>query len=179
MISAFSRRVLRPKFTSSARRSVYSFHGNDIENKGSSIGSLETEDWFIFPRETEGNIYTVNWSLVIEGVTPTKQAYRDARIALITSKLPVKPSAGKVELTSPSYFGNYKLQEAGDTTLSLEEFSELSVAHKKDLSFQENLFVEDAALGSFSCVRVGVRVVSDDPAYALISRALLVRNIKK
>lgn len=119
-------------------------------------------------------MYSVNWSLCGEGVVPTEEAFRDARVSLLTSKLTAKPAGGKVELAKPTYFGEYKLQEAGDSTLSLDSMAEISSAHKAKLSHEKNLFVEDAALGSFGCCRLGVRVVSDDPAMALISRALLV-----
>ena len=53
-------------------------------------------------------------------------------------------------------------------------YTELSANHKAMLTNESNLFVEDAAVGTFGCVRVGVRVVSTDPAYALIARSLLV-----
>ena len=71
---------------------------------------METDQWFLWPRENEGNTYAVNWSLVGDGVTPTGDAYRNARAALLTSKLSAKPASGKVELKDPAYFGDFKLQ---------------------------------------------------------------------
>lgn len=135
---------------------------------------VETSEWFMWPRETEGNTYAVNWSLVGEGVTPTGNAYRNARLPLLTSMLSAKPNDGKVELKSPIYFGDYKVQEAGDQTLSMDDFQDLSLRHKEMLTKESNLFVEDTAIGTFGCVRVGVRVISTDPAHALIARSLLV-----
>ena len=57
-----------------------------------SSTAVETNEWFMWPREKEGNIYAVNWSLVGEGVTPTGNAYRNARLPLLTSMLSVKPN---------------------------------------------------------------------------------------
>jgi len=139
-----------------------------------SSTAVETNEWFMWPREKEGNLYAVNWSLVGEGVTPTGNAYRNARLPLLTSMLSVKPQGGKIELKSPTYFGDYKMQESGDETMSIDAFQDLSHSHKEMLSKEANLFVEDGAIGTFGCVRVGVRMISTDPAYALIARSLLV-----
>ena len=57
-----------------------------------STKAVETNDWFVWPRETEGNTYAVNWSLVGDGVAPTGNAYRNARLPLLTSMLSAKPS---------------------------------------------------------------------------------------
>ena len=112
-------------------------------------------------------------------------------------------------MKSPAYFGDYKMQEAGDDTMSMEAFEgciiftynlwihlfvlmhiclipfayhitshhitlDLFEAHKNKLSHESDLFVEDMAVGTFGCVRIGVRVVSSDASYALIARSLLV-----
>jgi hypothetical protein len=172
--SIYRRGFLRYNNLRGGSRSLFSFHPNDIDHKGSSIGNTETDEWFVFPREAEGNIYSVNWSLVVDGVTPTKKAYRDARLTLLNSHLPNKPADGKVELNNPIYFGDYKMLEAGGPSLSLESFTGSSEILKEELSSKENLYVEDAALGSYSCVRIGVRIVTENPALALISRSLLV-----
>jgi len=158
-------------------RSVWSGRGHFTSASRSGrvfSTAVETDQWMVWPRETEGNTYSVNWSLVGDGVTPTGEAYRNARVGLLTSKLSAKPSSGKVELKDPTYFGDFKLQEAGDASLSLEAFEEMSESLKLELSREKELFVEDAALGTFGCVRIGVRVVSSTPAMAMISRALLV-----
>ncbi len=42
------------------------------------------------------------------------------------------------------------------------------------LTNEKDLFIEDGAIGTFGCVRIGVRMISADPAYALIARSLLV-----
>ena len=163
MISSIPQKILKPRL----RLIIRHFQGR-------TTGVVETANWFMFPRETEGNIYKVNWSLVGEGVTPTQEAFRNARTTFLASHLPAKPAAGKVETSKPTYFGEYQLQESGDKSLSVDAFAEMSSAHKKYLSFVKNLYVEDAAVGSFSPVRMGVRIISDYPELALASRALLV-----
>ena len=166
MIRSIPQRILTPRLQSVFRQ----FHGRVT----SASSAIETENWFMFPRETEGNIYKVNWSLVGEGVTPTQNAFRNARAALLISHLSAKPSGGKVEVTKPVYSGEYQLQESGDKTLPADTFKDISVELKKNLSFAKNLYVEDAAVGSFSSVRMGVRIVSDYPELVVASRALLV-----
>ena len=129
----------------------------------------------VFPNEYEGNIYDVNWSLCEDGVVPVGNAYRNARISLLTNALGAKKSA-PVTTTKPLYFGKYSLTEAGDT-VSQDEFSDLFEAQKELLSSGTDLFVEDASLGSYTKTRVGVRVITNDPATALIARTLLVPTI--
>ena len=94
-------------------RSVWSGRGHFTSASRSGrvfSTAVETDQWMVWPRETEGNTYSVNWSLVGDGVTPTGEAYRNARVGLLTSKLSAKPSSGKVELKDPTYFGDFKLQ---------------------------------------------------------------------
>jgi hypothetical protein len=166
MIRSIPQRVLKPRLQSVFRL----FHGRVT----SASSAIETDSWFMFPRETEGNIYKVNWSLVGEGVTPTQSAFRNARAALLISHLSAKPAGGKVEVTKPVYSGEYQLQESGDKSLSADTFKDISTELKRNLSFAKNLYVEDAAVGSFSSVRLGVRIISDYPELAIASRALLV-----
>lgn len=121
-----------------------------------------------FPRESEGNTYSVNWSLIVDGVVPLGQAYRNARIPLLVSRLPAKVDGGKVDITSPAYIGKYKLLEAGDSTLSQEAFSS-SLKNVQDyLSSGIDLYAEDASLA-----KIGVRVITDSPAAALIFRGFM------
>ncbi len=58
--------------------------------------AIETKEWFMWPRETEANDYAVNWSLVGDGVTPTGNAYRNARLPLLTSMLSAKPAGNMI-----------------------------------------------------------------------------------
>ena len=131
---------------------------------------------FVFPREAEGNIYKVNWSLTEDGVTPVGNAYRNPRLSLATKRLGVKQVDNKLlSLQSPNISGTYKILEAGDT-ISHNDFKDFRDAQKSYLSSGVDLFVEDASVGAFSEVRVGVRIISDNPSLSLIFRNLLVRN---
>lgn len=143
-----------------------------------SLSSLNSEEYTTFPREKEGNMYIDNWSLVGDGVTSQGDAFRNARIPVLTSRLASKVESGKVELKHPKYEGSYSVIEAGDG-VSHEDFGEAMNAQHEYLSTGIDLFVEDASLGAFSSSRVGVRVVSDSPAVALICRTLLVRFVSK
>ena len=126
-----------------------------------------------FPRESEGNIYSVNWSLTEDGVVPTGDAYRNARLPILTTRLTKKIDAGKVELDQPKYAGTCTVVEAGDS-MSHDAFNDLIASHQSFLSTASELFVEDAGAGSSTSSRVGVRVVTNSPAAALIVRTLMV-----
>ena len=85
--------------------------------------SSKTNEWFVFPRETEGNNYAVNWSLVADNISPAKEAFRNARVALITSRLPSKVANGKVDVSSVKFSGPFNLLEAGDS-IKHDKFNE-------------------------------------------------------
>lgn len=127
-----------------------------------------------FPNEEEGNIYDVNWSLVEDGVISSEKAFKNAKLQTIGTYIPKKIESGKFLLDSPIYTGNYAVKEAGDS-ISLEDFSVLLKTKQDYLSDYKNLFVEDGAIGAFSSFRVGVRLVTDIPALALIFRNLMIQ----
>ena len=131
------------------------------------------EDFLNFPRQAEGNIYDDNWSLCADGVVPAGSLFRNARIPVLTQRLPSKVEGGKIALKNPKYKGQFVSLEAGDG-IEHDDFSDSMVDSQKHLSSGIDLFVEDAFLGSFAPSRLGVRVISDSPAVALIVRSLLV-----
>ena len=126
-----------------------------------------------FPREREGNDYDVNFSLLEDGITSVGDSFRNARIPLLVSRLPVKVTDKSVQLTTPKLTGVVKIQEAGDS-ISLDNFSNLKKSLEILLSSNKDLFVEDAALAGDISVRVGVRIVTQLASTALIFRRLLV-----
>jgi hypothetical protein len=140
---------------------------------GLSSRAVETEEWSLFPNEREGNEYMVNWSLTVDGISSAGDGFRNARLPVLTTRLPKKVEGGKVELASPEFVGARKLQEAG-ATISFEEFEEEFNRQRAYLSSGIDLFIEDRGLGSFAPFRLGARVVTDDAALALIFRTLLV-----
>ena len=137
---------------------------------------VETESWGVFPREREGNNYDLNFSLLEDGVTSVGDSFRNARIQLLSSRLPKKVENNKVELSHPSYFGKYEVKEAGDN-ISLDDFTDVQTTQQEILSNGSELFVEDAGLGTFSPCRVGARVVSHSAAVSLILRQMMVSFI--
>jgi len=144
-----------------------------VRNLSSLPEPVVTNEWFSFPRETEGNIYSVNWSLNVDGVVPIKSAYRNARIPLLTSHLPVKVNDGKIKVDSLTYAGQFNLLEAGDQA-SMDVFK-LQLEEKTSLlSSGVDLFIEDAGLGALSTLRVGTRIISGSVPLSLIFRNLLI-----
>lgn len=129
----------------------------------------------VFPREREGNVYAINWSLTEDGVVPVGDAFRNARVPLLATRLSAKVENGKVDVGSKvAYTGKYNMLEAGEEGLSHGAFSDKLAEQQAYLSSGIELFVEDAALGAFHGSRVGVRVVTDSSAVALIARTLLI-----
>jgi len=140
------------------------------------FSDIQTDEWFLFPRQREGNIYAVNWSLVEDGVTPVGDAFRNAELSTLTKKIGSKVQNGKFELSKPLFFGDFILQESGDH-ISHDEFSMLFKEQQMHLESGISLYVEDAGIGAYNNIRNGVRVIAEDPALALIARNLLVRYI--
>lgn len=126
----------------------------------------------IFPREHEGNIYSVNWSLCEDGVVPVGNAYRNARTVLLKHRVGIRGS-GEAKLAKPVYFGSFTVTEAGDT-ITHDNFKAIFDAQKDHFESGIDLFVEDAGLGAAASYRVGARFVSDNAAVALIARRLMV-----
>ena len=133
----------------------------------------ETEEWGVFPREEEGNELIVNWSLANDGVANTTKAYRNGRLPVLAMRLSSKIEGNKVEEASPLYTGATEILEAG-TGISFDKFQQEFSSHKAYLSSGIDLFIEDRGLGSYQPYRLGVRIVTDDAALALIVRKLLV-----
>lgn len=135
------------------------------------------KEFMVWPRETEGNIMAVNWSLNSDGVVPVGEAnaYRNARIKLLANHLPSKPSDNVVTIKSDSLFNNNKIEikEVGDNMTS-DEYDDLKTSTNDYLSSGVDLFIEDAALGTQSATRIGTRIVTTDPAIATIARSLLM-----
>ena len=123
----------------------------------------------VYPREREGNIYSVNWSLAEHGVVPIGDAYRNAKIPTLEKKLGTNTSS----TSKFAIMGKYNLEIAGEG-ITHGDFSNLIEVQREFLSSGVELFVEDASVGSVLSGRQGVRIVSDSPAMALIARNLLV-----
>lgn len=139
-----------------------------------SARSIVTNGEFaVFPNEKEGNNYDTNFSIIEDGLLAVGDAFRNARLALLTSKLNSKAQNGVVEVKSPSYFGKYNLTEAGDT-IKHEDFADFFDETSARLSNGNNIYIEDVGLGAHNKIRLGTRISTEDAATALIMRKLLV-----
>jgi hypothetical protein len=144
------------------------------KNRRGAHSTIQTEEWSLWPRESEGNIYAVNLSMTEDGVVPANCAFRNARLQLLTNKIGAKVQSGKIEAAKPQYFGTYKVNESGDS-ISHDEFSEMFNT-KTDHLTENELYVEDAVLGAYNSMRNGVRVTTENAAVALIFRTLMVSS---
>jgi len=109
--------------------------------------------------------------LVEDGIAPEGNAFRNARLALLSSHAGLKD--GKVDVSKPGFEGKYSLKESGEG-ITHDEFKDLEMAQSEALASKPNLFVEDAGLVAHWGVRVGVRVTTNNAAVALIARNLLI-----
>lgn len=166
MISAkFGRRII-----SGSGRKFY--HRRVLPDK-----TYQNDEFFVFPREREGNDYWVNWSMTEDGVTPVgESAFRNARLALLKTRLGISKDAAELNVKGPSLTGQYKVLEAGDS-LPHQDFEDFKEAQRKGyLESGIDLFVEDGGLGALSDIRVGVRIIAGNPALALMGRNLFVSS---
>lgn len=160
LIFTVSGLILRNKRVSKITRAAHTLNTN--------------KEWVLFPREHEGNNYNVNYSLVEDGVTAVGDAYRNARVPLLATKIGSKINDGVIENTTPTFFGAYDVVEAGDT-ISHDDFANSFSIMSDHLSSGQELFVEDGGLGAHNKTRLGTRVTTENPALALVMRKLLVR----
>lgn len=107
-----------------------------------------------------------------DGVSPTGNAYRNPRPQTLLNQLGHKSSEKSIQISLTS-IGNFDIKEAGDT-VSHEKFQQLFDHAQNVISNSQNVFVEDAAVGTNQIDRVGVRVISTCPEFTLASRNLLV-----
>lgn len=134
---------------------------------------VSTKEWFTFPRESEGNTYMVNWSLVEDGIISKGDAFRNGRVPVLTERLPKKIENGKITLDGPVYVGDYSVVESGDG-ISPSAFGAKKEALQTILSGGADIFIEDGGLGAFSQIRSGARIVTNSAALALIFKTLLI-----
>lgn len=128
----------------------------------------------IYNPQSEGDNWDHNFSIAEDGVVNTKLAFRNAKLASIITRLPTKVTSGKISVDNVTYTGQYTVLEAGDN-MEQDSFAALLRAKQDYLSSGKDLFFEDVGLGASPAVRIGARMISENPAHALIFRTLLVR----
>lgn len=162
--------ILTSRLSNSFVRSVTSTHTVSLSTVAKKKPVISS-----WPHEHEGNEISVNWSLTIDGIVPVGDAFRNARTALLTTRLPAKVSGGKVDIARPNYTGAYKVEEADDSsTVTHAIFEDWKAASDAHFSSGADLFIEDSGLGAHAGVRIGTRIITDIPAAAVIARTLMV-----
>lgn len=127
----------------------------------------------VFPREREGNDYSMNYSLLEDQITPVGDVFRNARVATLVARLADKPANSVVKVTGPAYIGSFQIKEWGDS-ISADDYFDFQETARANLSSGCTIFAEDAGLGAHSSIRVACRVLTSDPALSLIFRKLMV-----
>lgn len=127
-----------------------------------------------FPNEYPGQVYSFNWCLNGDGVTPLKKsAFRickplDLKVAglAVPSSMPLKVSPGG------------PIPEAGsdDSVLSFEQFDESSQTVRDYLSLSDHLYCPE---GHVPGTRTGVRIITNDDSLAPDLLAYLERAPRK
>lgn len=116
--------------------------------------SMETDEYFIFPRERPGLDYDLNWSLNKNGVTPSGDAHR------ITKKADLKKlgltAGGKVKAEGT-------VDEAGEGALSFPEIDAALESVKAALGSSPTLYVAE---GDCPGTRIPCRIITDSAAVA-------------
>lgn len=140
----------------------------------SSVATFSHDQLIKFPREEEGNQYSITRSVNTDGVVPSAKVYRNARNATLQQYLKTKVQGNVAKIDAFPSDTSLEVREAGDS-ISHGEFADVATQVKKALGATGvDLLVEDAAAGSHRSANVGVRVITDCAATALAARALLV-----
>lgn len=161
----FLRQVIKPNLSSKV---VFS-----LRRSSTKPFSLTEDNVQFLNTKREGDNIDDNYSLIVDGIVNTRHAYRNARVSTIVNQLPAKNEAGKLALSGIDFSSNVEVQEAGGK-ISQDDFNTILESTRNYLSADKELFFEDLGLGASSSLRIGARVISDNPAHALIFRSLLV-----
>eukprot|EP00591_Stephanopyxis_turris_P000669 CAMPEP_0195511038 /NCGR_PEP_ID=MMETSP0794_2-20130614/3498_1 /TAXON_ID=515487 /ORGANISM="Stephanopyxis turris, Strain CCMP 815" /LENGTH=341 /DNA_ID=CAMNT_0040638575 /DNA_START=78 /DNA_END=1103 /DNA_ORIENTATION=- len=111
---------------------------------------------------TSGEDVALNWSLVDDDITPLNNAYRNLSVRGLIQRAKGTHGPNKSLAVAPG-------DKPGDAAVSAADVA-------KALSNVEDVFVVDAAVGSFRGSEVLVRAVTDDAGLALSLQHLLVRT---
>lgn len=126
----------------------------------------------LWPKEVEGNVYSINYSLVEDGVVSQGDSFRNGRLNLLLTKAATK-AGDNISIPSLNLRNAFAVKEAGDTILH-DTFKVAKAVTCELLSSGTDLFVEDASLGTIQDTRVGIRVLTQSPVNALVFRSLMV-----
>jgi hypothetical protein len=138
----------------------------------------EGQDWIVFPRERQGRDYSLNHSLNRQSIVPIGDAFLNPSVSMLSSKLGIKAGAGggnSLKVAGPDPAAPvHPLLEAGTAELSFDAYDDIAEAAQGHLSSGVDIYVADGTAGSYRGARVGVRIITDDPAVCMAARSLLV-----
>mmetsp|Transcript_36518 Transcript_36518/g.27086 ORF Transcript_36518/g.27086 Transcript_36518/m.27086 type:complete len:427 (+) Transcript_36518:82-1362(+) len=137
-----------------------------------ALSSHESEEFFVYPRNIEGDNATVNWSLLESGVTNAGLAFHNYSIPKLLKRVGVKDAGKSFDVATLKVKGSGALLEAGDN-LDHDEFGDNLSVVQNSLSAGQDMFVDDLSVGSHANLRLGVRVVSRKPEVSLAARSML------
>jgi hypothetical protein len=156
----------------------------------------EDAEYFIFPREGDGNTYSLNWALNEYAVTPTGHAWGNLSAAKLLAKATGTTSACRtcsishflsrafvadenkaLVLSLPAEAEQYDVYvvdaapDSGAKRISLEDYRRLSYHLRRTyLSEAERLFLHDGAVGNNRQLSNTIRIIADNPAHCLFAR---------
>jgi hypothetical protein len=148
------------------------FRGLSRFSSTQRLSKYETEEFFTYPRNVEGDDPIVNWSLQESGVTNAGLAFHNAPVSKLLKRLGVRDSKYPIELNNLKVKAAGTAFEAGDN-MDHDEFEENLSRVQHYLSEGQDMFVEDLAVGSHPDFRLGVRVVTRRPDIALAAKSVL------
>lgn len=116
----------------------------------SSVATFSHDQLIKFPREEEGNQYSITRSVNTDGVVPSAKVYRNARNATLQQYLKTKVQGNVAKIDAFPSDTSLEVREAGDS-ISHGEFADVATQVKKALGATGvDLLVEDAAAVSCS-----------------------------
>lgn len=134
--------------------------------------STSHPEYVLWPKENEGDIMKVNWSLVEDGVVNTNKAYLHADRNFLAKHTTTDANA------TASFWGKQEAVLEAGNNLPHEDFEEAFSQTTNHLSTNKILFVEDHSVGSHRDTHLGVRIITDVAHVASASRSLLVSMIQ-
>jgi len=135
----------------------------------------------VYAAEGPGNDWRVNWSLAVADVPPQARAFRNYnnKFLLQAAKSMESKSvkvADDIVTVEPRLASLYQVETSGFgdllPSISAEQYKSLFETVTEQLR-ENDMFVHDGALGSYPAESFGVRSVSDDPAFCLLSNYTL------
>ncbi|EFA74826.1 hypothetical protein PPL_11859 [Heterostelium album PN500] len=175
-----SRRFYTP---SSPLNSVYDSIRRKRERKGLVNIEKENEsDTMVFPNERIGLDYALNWTLNSYAITPTQNAFRNPSAKLLfqyAEGTKEKSGALSCQVTDNKPVNYYldqqvaTLNQSASNVITIAQYKQLLAEVKNHISEADNIYVQDAAVGSHRACEGMVRVMTNCPQTALFLKHLL------